>query len=181
MHLLIALKCPSSHSLFLSLGFYLESCYNLCHAIRFLSAGSGRERECRGGEGALSLANSRGRASGSGMCTPLTPEPADSAQPGTDQLAGQQAALRQPKSMDQKMGKNPPVEPGSDGDLAGESDAGCQVGLKQHLLPSLSDSVLSPASPGWEQLPLPSWGDHPCAGGEAGPAGEGAGESIPGC
>lgn len=67
MHLLIALKCPSSHSLFF-LGFYLESCYNLCHAIRFLSAGSGREGEGRGREGAPSLANSRRRGSVSDVC-----------------------------------------------------------------------------------------------------------------
>lgn len=135
------------------LGFYLESCYNLCHAIRFLSAGSGREGEGRGREGAPSLANSRRRGSVSDMCACAHPrEPAalpagrrsqDSSQAGTEQLAGQQAGLTQPRSVDQKndktVEKHPPVEPGSDGScahssgkLAGEGGAGYRVGLKPH-------------------------------------------------
>lgn len=153
MHLLIALKCPSSHSLFF-LGFYLESCYNLCHAIRFLSAGSGRECERGAGEGALSLANRRRRGSGSGMCTSAHPrEPAalptgqqsqDLSQLRTDQLAGQPYFwLAGPKVWTRRMikqgKKNPPVEPSSDGScahssgkLAGQGGAGYWVGLKPH-------------------------------------------------
>lgn len=81
MHLLMALKCPSSLSLFF-LGFYLESYYNLCHAIRFLSAGSGRECERGAGEGAPSLAGAVAPA----CASPLIPEsqqpPRGTAEPG---------------------------------------------------------------------------------------------------
>lgn len=74
MHLLIALKCPSSHSLFFFfLGFYLESCNNLCHAIRFLSAVSRRDHERRAGEGAPSLVNGGRRGSGSGRLAAAHP------------------------------------------------------------------------------------------------------------
>lgn len=114
MHLLIALKCPSSHSLFLSLGFYLESCYNLCHAIRFLSGGSGRERECRGGEGALSLAKSRGRASGSGMCSPAHPRASRFGPAWEPPAPWAASGSETAQSMDRNEGENPPLEPGSD-------------------------------------------------------------------
>lgn len=69
----------------------------------------------------------------------------DSSQPRTDQLAGQQVGLKQPKSMDQKNDKRgekkiiPQLEPSSDGNcthssgkLAGEDGAGYRVGLKPH-------------------------------------------------
>ena len=148
MHLLIALKCPSSHSLFF-LGFYLESCYNLCHAIRFLSAGSGRECECRAGEGAPSLVNRRRRGSGSCMCASAHPrEPAalpvgwqsqDSSQPRTDQLAGQQWVQSSPKVWTRRMIKQGEKIPRwslstdgncahSSGKLAGEGGAGYPTG-----------------------------------------------------
>lgn len=55
------------------LGFYLESCNNLCHAIRFLSAVSRRDHECRAGEGALSLVNGGRRGSSSGRLAAAHP------------------------------------------------------------------------------------------------------------
>lgn len=92
MHLLIALKCPSSRSLF-CLGFYLESCYNLCRAIRFLSSGCGRIGSSEQGK---EPGVSRGkRDSGSGMC------PTHPRQPGFIPTP----RLKQPKIMEQKKDK----------------------------------------------------------------------------
>lgn len=106
MHLLIALKCPSSHRLFLLLffflGFYLESCYNLCHAIRFLSAGSGREHECEAGEGTRSLVKRQRRQHVHLCSSQRAKSPAWGnhrtrihTSPGNAQLGGQKVGLKQ--------------------------------------------------------------------------------------
>lgn len=84
MHLLIALKCPSSRSLF-CLGFYLESCYNLCRAIRFLSSGCGRSGSVeQGKEGAWSEQREKGQQL---RDEPRSSQPRDSPQPRTEQLS----------------------------------------------------------------------------------------------
>lgn len=140
MHLLIALKCPSSRSLF-CLRFYLESRYNLCRAIRFLSSGCGRSGSVEQGK---EPGVSRGRGgSGSGMC-PAHPSPALSTS----------LALKQRKIMEQKRdktGKNPawslslmgtvPIPPQ-------DPPGGAEDGDKAH-----------PSAVAKEQGPVHSWGN----------------------
>lgn len=73
MHLLIALKCPSSRSPF-CLGFYLESCYNLCRAIRFfLSSGCVRSGSVE--QGKEPGVNRERRGSGSSQRAGIYPNP----------------------------------------------------------------------------------------------------------
>lgn len=111
MHLLIALKCPSSRSLF-CLGFYLESCYNLCRAIRvFLSSGCGRSGSVE--QGKEPGVNRGRRGSVSGMC-PAYPRNWDSSQPRTEQLPGSEAA-RNYGAEEGQNGKKSLMEPGCDG------------------------------------------------------------------
>jgi len=186
------------------LGFYLESCYNLCHAIRFLSAGSGRECECKAGEGAPSLAN-RWMEQGQWLWhVPESQQPCPrqkqgSSQPRTDRLTGQQAGLKQPESMDQKSDKrggkkipqrslalmgNVPIPPENS---QGRGVLGVGWGGSCILQQSLSNSVLSSASPvwegtaGWEPLlpAQPGRASRPCAWGEKRDAGEGVGDNVP--
>lgn len=169
MHLLIALKCPSSRSLF-CLGFYLESCYNLCRAIRFLSSGCGRSGSVE--QGKEPGVNRRRRGSGSGMGPTHPGEPGFS--PGLSN-----SLLKQPEIMEQKKdktGKKPRMEPRSDGNgahspagLAGRVALG--TGLEHILQLLLSNSVLSSASP----LRPAQLGEHLGAGGEHGdPLGKGS-------
>lgn len=99
MHLLIALKCPSSRSLF-CLGFYLESCYNLCRAIRvFFVLGLWEERERGAGEGAWNEQRENGQR--------LRDVPRSSHRAGIHPNPGLSSALglNQPKIMEQKKDK----------------------------------------------------------------------------
>lgn len=141
MHLLIALKCPSSRSLF-CLGFYLESCYNLCRAIRFLSSGCGRIGSSEQGK---EPGVSRGkRDSGSGMC------PTHPRQPGFIPTP----RLKQPKIMEQKKdktggGKNPGFDGNGAHSPAGlaRREGGAGPGLQRILQLLLRNRVLASASP----------------------------------